>query len=473
MHDGAGATTIMSNTNHCGLIDQVLKRLEGKLLVTSCSNKLPEDCGPFLRKLTEAADESRISDILDDVFDRVSTIFATYLKAVLAAAAATTTTTRTEDGGEVHSMEDTTPLVEGTALTAFNLITAEALPFLTSSHECRDLPSWVEGVSWCRLGSLLVCLIREATDGFQSPTVRLRWHHIEGEELQPMLSAVVLVWEVVVRLLSFVVNCIEFGEEEDAHHSSKPHPLLHIISDCFVAMVENNNKLQVQASTLPNSVDVLCVFINNYMWIKQQCRHLPMFSATEVLALVDGYTAGALQDLLNCCTTELQHIISKTTSPAVDGECQSEILFHRIISLCRCIRGVAPPIPRQEVTSLLLERTLRPLVERLLDGEKKRDVPSLSVVTRALRAFGDVQRVAGGSFFLQDLAGKVTGSRSGSSGDIRGNVGIDGDVSESLMARRLSEVLQFLEEEPVFGTRCCQQSPSFCTLRRLFLDVPS
>nr|CCC91483.1 conserved hypothetical protein [Trypanosoma congolense IL3000] len=435
--------TLEDHSNWSTIIGQVLSHLECDSFVEVCEDDVLEKCGPFLRRLVEVADEARVNDLLDDLFNRVSTLFVPCMQAAAAASNSELSDT---------SVEEAQALIEHTATSAFNVLTTEVFSPLSSSG-CSKAFSWERGL-WCRLGTLLIRLLRAAADGPHALVLRLPWPGASRSSYA-VLAPLTIVWGAVVRLLSLLVA----GTDSNLPNVGETHTLLHIISDCVVVMMERCDFLRHEAGGRSASKEVLCVSFNSFVWIKDRCCRLPMSRKTEVLTLLDGYTADTLQDFLNNCATELQHILSMAASPPESWGDTKQQLATLVDSFSAVFRGIAPPLPQSKIASLLLDRALRPVVEDLLEGGKRRDFPSLSVVTRTLRTLTEVQRIGNGSVFLKDIAERVTG--------VRAEEIVDSSGVTASATHHMLWVLQLMEEKTVFGREGCHNSISFCTLRRL------
>ncbi|RNC30054.1 putative ankyrin repeat protein, partial [Trypanosoma cruzi] len=161
------------------------------------------------------------------------------------------------------------------------------------------------------------------------------------------------------------------------------HSLLHIVADSIIVMMERNHALLQEArdmNQLGMAAEVLIIAANNFAWIRQRCQRIPMANAREVEEILTQSLAGVLQDIIDGFVEEIQYILSMyMTSSGGGGGGRQRVVTHsflatRVTAICRLSNGLVHLLPRWEVMSIVLEQSLRPVVEQLLVGDKQNDV---------------------------------------------------------------------------------------------------
>ncbi|EKF27509.1 hypothetical protein MOQ_008764 [Trypanosoma cruzi marinkellei] len=472
-------------------VGRIVSRLEGRSVdSTHHDDRGSGECGPFMQRLLSVVEETRVDRRLDDVFRRAHAIFEPLSQATVA------------------TEEDAEALMADVASRASRLVIEEALQprdsMKSSPSSFSEPPLHTQQqAAWCRIGQLSLGIIRESTRGFYfAPSTgtnrasqrvpvllqrRIPWrckandgsgnHDTVGRDCDvdngreggdaPMLSGVILQWGAVLgflQLLSRAVGLTTAVDEEYTRVSSwveGEHSLPYIFTDSIIVMMERNHTLLQEArdmNQLGMVAEVLIIAANNFAWIRQRCQRIPMANAREVEEILTQSLAGVLQDIIDGFVEEIQDILSMymTSSGGGGGGRQRVVtqsfLATRITAICRLSNGLVHLLPRREVMSIVLEQSLRPVVEQLLVGDKPNDVERGGITTGVLKRVGDMF-LPTDAFLRHDAAHVESGVEENGSGTL---------------AQRLSEVLQILESEEAFGVALCQGIPPFRTLRRLF-----
>ncbi|EAN95550.1 hypothetical protein C3747_35g259 [Trypanosoma cruzi] len=470
-------------------VARIVSRLEGRSFDSTHRDEGGTgECGPFMQRLLPVVEETRVDRRLDDVFRRAHSIFEPLSQATVAAG------------------DDAEALMADVASRASRLVVEEVLQPCDSTKSSpssfSESPLRTQQAAWCRTGQLSLGIIRESTCGFYfAPSTgansapqrvpvllqrRIPWrckandgsgsHDAVGRDCDadsgreegdaPMLSGVTLQWGAVLGFLQLLSRAVGLTTSVDGEYTAVSsltegeHSLLHIVADSIIVMMERNHALLQEArdmNQLGMAAEVLIIAANNFAWIRQRCQRIPMANAREVEEILTQSLAGVLQDIIDGFVEEIQYILSMymTSSGGGGGGRQRVVTYSflatRVTAICRLSNGLVHLLPRQEVMSIVLEQSLRPVVEQLLVGDKQNDVERGGITTGVLKRVGDIFLPA--DAFLRHDAAHVES-------------GVDENGSGTL-AQRLSEVLQILESEEAFGAAICQRSPPFRTLRRL------
>ncbi|KAG8342333.1 hypothetical protein ERJ75_001005700 [Trypanosoma vivax] len=487
------ATTLRDSEERC-CIQEVIDCL-GTVNLSELVNGRPvKECTPFLRRLVMVTIEARVDDIITDILGRVGSTFSAHKAAVLRGM-----------GNNVNVRASSAAAAE----EMFQLIADRAPTVLLSTKKCPDnlvLSEHIDNVFWCRFGEWLLqtirnsiffdaCLHSGSDDGERkssgvnvcvsnSATAlllrRVDWlFETEVEEcvggsgstedvILPPTSSFTHVWDTLLRLLVLLCETLDFKSEEA--RPEKRHPLIHITSDCMLLMVERNNiALQEVSQNVQSSVETLQLVVNNFAWLKYKCIRLTLVNAGEVRELIAECMAGVLQYIVNHCKNVLHDILVTAEAPESGMEGARCQLGARISGLRTFFSGFSTYVPRHSVVSLTLERTLRPFVDKLLDGGPLDRSQSKKFhwnpAARAVQAF----RGVGLSSVISSISMEKLGAQPPRSDESNNDSGTDNTVSD-FEIERLPALLQLLEESSVLGRQYCQTSLSFRMLRRILLN---
>ncbi|ESL05306.1 hypothetical protein TRSC58_07051 [Trypanosoma rangeli SC58] len=449
-----------------------------------------------MQRLLSAVEETRVDRILDDIFQRVHAIFEPLAQMTVA------------------TVDDVEVLMADVASRASCLVLEEALQPSASTIMASSPPtsptspseslSRVQQSVWCRIGQLSLRLIRESTSGFHSawssgsngevqqvPVLlqrRVPWrseasggrgrpdagdggcneaNSREGGE-SSMVSGFTLQWGTVLLFLQFLSDAAGLMRPVCDECTVSPsgdtqHPLPHIVADTVTVMMERNHFLLQQArdaTKIGMAAEVLTVAANNFAWIQQHCGGIAMANASEVTELLTRGLAVVLQDIVDGFVEEIRCVLLMYITPfGGSGGRERRGMTHRVLASriaasCGLFNGLVHALPRREMMTLVLQQSLWPVVEQLLEGEKQPGVERGGITTDVLRRVGDM-------FLPTEALLKHAGTPHTET------TGFGEDGSDTTLPQRLSEALQILEAEEAFGAVLCERSPPFCTLRRL------
>ncbi|RNF26991.1 putative ankyrin repeat protein [Trypanosoma conorhini] len=468
-------------------IARIVSRLESRALDPAPEG---EECGPFLQRLLLTVEETRVDGLLDDIISRAHATFAPLAQTTVAAG------------------DDAEALMADVASRASRLVIAEALQpsaattttttttTAFSSPPSSESLSRVQQAAWCRIGQLSLRLIRESTSGIQSvwgsgisdggaqqvPVLlqrRLAWGSDakDGSESEarscgrgdsPMVSGFTLQWGAVLLFLHLLADAAGLSSSVGGACTVSPsrdsrHPLPHIVADSVTVMMERNHFLLQQArdtKQIGTAAELLNVAANNFAWIQRHCGGVAMSDALEVAELLTQSLAVVLQDIIDGLVEELRCVLLMYIAPCgVSGGGERRGMTHRVLAAriaasCGLFSGMAHALPRREMMSLVLEQSLWPALEQLLEGEKQPDTERGYITTGVLRRVGDI-------FLPAEALAKHAAATHIEAAFAAGGGG------GATLAQRLSEALQLLEAEEAFGAVLCERSPPFRTLRRL------
>ncbi|KAH9597979.1 hypothetical protein LSM04_009258 [Trypanosoma melophagium] len=488
-------------------MDRIITSLEGPSHYVELTADTLAGCGPFLQRLLHAAQDTHTADRLDDIFQKVAAHFTACaniapnnninIKEFIfhIAARASSVIMKEESlssslllsGGDVHmSISRTSQLVwsrvgqlviqlvrdstntkhigiiknvnssecsrrNSTSLSHSNLTGHNTTNKTTESNISYDRPINI------RASPLLLQRIPweiECGDEKEKP--------IE-EETPAMVSSFTVLWGSIFSFLQLLAKGStekKSEEEEEEPQQLKQliqegqHPLGSILADCVVNMMEKNRSLLWEAHEMNQhgaAAEVLCVAANNFAWLLQQCKYLPMANALEIKEVLMQCTTDVLEDIVNGYSTELHYIFSLYLFPPRDMGQRQHVTPRLLTGRLAAIRGIcnslAHVLPRSEVKSLLLERLLLPLTERLLDTKEHHHVID--------KSSGNYQR-SNRNYTLSD---------DDPAEGFQQQPSIDG--SPTTLAQRVKEMLDMLSSDSAFGRNICEQSSSYCTISRL------